>query len=166
MQFTQGFAFRLKVKNEHCKLIFISPIGKYTVETITEEEGNYFLTASADETKDWIPGRYQYQLQDDVGIYEHGDFFVLRNFALQDSTNYLSIWEKAIKQIDDILAGRASSASKTINVGDKGITYTSLDELLKLRDYFAHRLAEEEKELGEDSFDKNNQHKIMFQWRG
>lgn len=166
MQFTAGFNFRLKVKNEHCKLIFINPISKYIVDNIVEEDGSYFLTASADETKDWLAGKYQYQLQDDEGIYEHGDFHVLINFALQDPTNYLSIWQKAIKQIDDILAGRASSASKTISVGDKSLSYSSIEELLKLRDYFAHRLAEEEKELGEDSFDKNNQHKIMFQWRG
>lgn len=103
---------------------------------------------------------------DDNGIYEQGDFIVLINFALQDSASYMSKWQAAIKQIDDILAGRASSASKSISVGDKSISYSSLEELLRLRDYFTQRLAEEQEMLGETAYAKTNEHKIKFNWRG
>lgn len=124
------------------------------------------MTADKDETALWMPGKYAYQIQDENGIFEAGDFFVLRNFALQDATTYQSIWERAIKQIDDLLAGRATSASKTITVGDKTINYSSIEDLLKLRDYFSQRLAEEQaEETGVEQFSKNDQKKIIYRWR-
>ena len=98
-------------------------------------------------------------------VYEKGDLYVLVNFAISDPNAYMSRWQSAIKQIDDILQGRASSASKSISVGDKSINYSSLDELLRLRDYFAQRLAEEQEELGEESYDKTSQKKILYVWR-
>ena len=154
------------MKNATTQLVFINPLSKYVVNNIVEEDGAFYLTASAEETKEWEVGKYSYQLMDEESIYEHGDLIVLINFALQDTTTYLSKWENAIRQIDDILAGRASSASKTISVGDKSISYSSIDELLRLRDYFAQRLAEEQEELGEESYAKTNEHKIKFMWRG
>lgn len=53
MKITQGFAFRYKVKNDKSQLIFINPISKHVVTDIIEEDGQYFLFASADETKSW-----------------------------------------------------------------------------------------------------------------
>jgi hypothetical protein len=66
----------------------------------------------------------------------------MKNFALANETESVkSAAEKYLEAIEAQIAGKATSAQQSMSVGDKSISYCSIDELLKLKDYFAAKVA-------------------------
>ena len=158
-RFTRGYKFKYKVPSEFCKLVLINDFDKYVVDIY---EDGYLV---CNDTTEWKPGRYNFQLLGEEGVLEQGILIVLQNFSLADISSYKSKWQTILDAIDASLAGRATQTQKDISVGDKRIGYCDIDELLKLRDFVLGKIAEEKEEEGEDMFNKNDQHVIKFVWR-
>ena len=68
--------------------------------------------------------------------------------------------EKLLEAIEAQLAGKATSAQSSMSVGDKSISYCSIDELFRLREYFKKKVAEEKN----DPIVEGNQMKIKHVW--
>jgi len=84
----------------------------------------------------------------------------MRNFALADEEETVkSVNERYLEAIEAQIAGRATRAQASMSVGDKSISYCSLDELLKLKDYFAAKVAKEQ-----GKFQTGNSGKIKYKW--
>lgn len=161
MKQVQGFTFSYHVDSSDCVLYIIGNGTKIVVDTIEKVANLYFLKASADVTKDWPVGDYKYQLLDTNGIVEEGEFIVLRNFAFSDDeTEVKSRNELILEAIEAQLAGRATSAQSSMSVGDKSISYMSIDELLKLRSYFKEKV---DKEQGK--YSAGNAARIKYVWK-
>jgi hypothetical protein len=113
-------------------------------ETIEFGVDSYFITVSAEETKTLPVGEYKYQILNSTGIEEEGAFIVLANFALEnDDTPMKSLNEQYLDAIEAQIAGKANAAQQSMSVGDKSISYCTIDELFKLREYFANKVAKE-----------------------
>lgn len=157
---TQGYAFKMQVQRDSAKLIFIKSGLKYTIDTIILEDGKYYLTATGNETKTFEKGLYRYQLQDDENIIGEGSLNVILNFDLaDDSTEVLSENQILLNAIEAQIAGKATVAQQSMSVGDKSISYYSITDLLKLRDYFKAKVDEENGKLN-----KNDGFSIKYQW--
>ena len=166
IKITQGFIFRRLVQTVTTKLILLNDTEKHVVDNVIEEGGSLYLTATAEETATWSVGKYQYQLQDIDGIVEHGEAYVLVNFALDSAdASYKSRWQIVLEAVDATLAGKATTAQQSVTIGDKSITSMNVTELLKLRDFIKARLAEEAKEKGEEYINPNDEKRIKFLWR-
>lgn len=107
-------------------------------------------------------GKYSYQLLSDEGISEEGTIKVKANLLY--STDIDSYWRKALKAVEDRIAGKAIDPAQDISVGDKRISYLKIDELLKLRDFILGKIAEEEEEEGTEVDSPNNEKRIIFKW--
>lgn len=158
---TQGFKFKYIVKSLSTKLVIKGDNIKIVLDTIEEEAGTYSLNASAEETSSWQPGEYKYQLLNDDGIEDSGEFIVLRNYMLADENESVKThYEILLDAINAQIAGKATTAQQAMSVGDKSISYCSIDELFKLRDYFSKKVAEEKGEYNTDG----NEMKIKYKW--
>lgn len=156
---TRGFAFSLTIKNA-VKLIIVSYQGeKYT---FASTDGTFNLTA--EDTTAMQAGRYAFQAFSVTGIVKQGSLYVARNLALDDESS-LGYWRGVLEAIDAMIAGRATQEQKEISVGDKKITYYSLSELLKLRDWVLGQLAEEEaEETGEELTNSPTDEQVIKLW--
>lgn len=144
MKFTQGFVFRYHVKDDTCTLILKSSTEKYIISQIEEVAGDFYLYADAQTTKTMIAGTYKYQLQDANGILEQGYAEILKNFALMNDDEEVKTRNQIILDaIQAQIAGKATSAQSSLSVGDKSISYYSINDLLKLRDYFKQKVDEQ-----------------------
>ena len=85
------------------------------------------------------------------------------NFLI--SADPLSYWRKALKAVEDRIAGKTLDPANDVTVGDKRISYYRLDELLRLRDFILQKMAEEDSEDGEKASSKADQKKILYTWR-
>lgn len=163
----QGYEFTKIVKDATAKLVLFDGLSKYIVDTIrptsTEELELYALPET---TREWIPGRYSYQLLGIDGVIESGAFKVKANLLY--STEIDSYWQKALKAVEDRIAGKALDPANDISVGDKRISYYKFDELLRLRNFILTKISEEEEEEGDEeaASSPNDEKKILFQWRG
>ena len=161
MKHVQGFAFSHHVKSQDSVLYIIGNGEKLTVDTVEAVEDRYVLKATAEATKDWPVGEYKYQILDANGIAEEGDFTVLRNFALSSEEDEVKSRDELILEaIEAQLAGRATSAQSSMSVGDKSISYMSIDELLKLRSYFKEKV---DKEKG--TYSTGSAGRIKYVWK-
>ena len=130
----------------------------------TDTDGEFYLVASADITKEWMPTTYTYQIIDANGLIDSGRFIVTPNL-LYWGTN-LSYWQTVVNQIEQKLAGKALDAAYSVTVDGKSISYMSVDELLKLLSYAKSKLAEEQaEEEGKEPWDRANGGKIIYFWR-
>lgn len=106
-------------------------------------------------------GLYKYQIINDEGIEDSGDFEVIVNFFLADeSVQVKSVNELLLEAVEAQIAGKATSAQQSMSVGDKSISYCSIDELFNLRQYFKSKVAEEK---GENNIG-NDEGKIKYIW--
>ena len=165
LRYTQGFTLKKEVNNDSAFLVALNPVAKIEVRDILVDNGKYYLIADSSVTSGWLPTSYDYQIQDDEGIQEQGRLVILKNLALATPATSQSIWEKALSDIDAVIAGRVKNSSNQISVGDKHITYSSFEELLRLRDWILGRIAEEKAEEGEEAFNPNNGMTIKYWWR-
>lgn len=156
----QGFNLRYAVSSPESQLIIKGDGIKYVVEDIETVDGHNYIIADRDTTKEWAAGEYKYQILNAQGIQSEGDFYVMRNFALTDDEETVkSVNERYLEAIEAQIAGRATRAQQSMSVGDKSISYCSLDELLKLKDYFAAKVAKEQ-----GKFQTGNAGKIKYKW--
>lgn len=161
MKHTQGFSFKYKVTSDSAKIVIRDTGLKIIISTIEQQNNEYFLTATAEETSAWPSGNHRYQLLDDSGVLEEGDFEVTKNFLLTDEDTCIkSKNELYLEAIEATLAGRATAAQSSMSVGDKSIQYMSVDELLKLRDYFKDKVDHEQ-----NKFSANNRGRIKYVWQ-
>ena len=165
MKILQGTTFQYKVPSDECQLVATDGRNKIQVTDILhDEDGAYYLVASADITKDWQPTIYSYQILTSDGLVEDGKMRVLPNLLYWHTTD--SYWATVVKQIELKLAGKAEDIAYSVSVDGKSISYMSVDELLKLLNFAKDKLAEEEaEEAGKEPYDKNNQHTIKYIWR-
>ena len=140
-------------------MIFVNALGKYEV---AEKDGDALV---CNDTNDWIAGAYTYQLQTANGVCEQGQFIVLQNFALADSTDYLSKWRAILEAVDAVIAGRATAAQQEVRVGDKTLRYLSISELLQYREFVLGKVAEEEEAQGENTPNPSDGEIFTIRWR-
>jgi hypothetical protein len=146
-------------------MVLYDGANKITLSDVIEEGGKLYITASAEETKSWIPSRYDFQVLDADGLAEKGQLKVQANLLYSSEVD--SYWRKALKAVEDRLAGKALDPANDISVGDKRISYYHLDELLQLRDFILKKIAEEDEEEGEEDVlpNPNDQKVIQYVWR-
>lgn len=160
IKIVQGFKLRYKVLTGESQLIIKGDGIKYMVTDIETVDNTFWIIADRDMTKEWIAGDYKYQILNSEGIEEEGDFYIMRNFALTDADETVkSNNERYLEAIEAQLAGKATSAQSSMSVGDKSISYCTIAELLQLKDYYAAKVAEEQKK-----FVAGNQGKITYKW--
>ena len=160
MKIVKGFLFRWKVKTPSSKMIIKGDNLKYTCENIVSSDDGYYLTESADVTKNWSVGKFKYQILNDEGIEDENDIEILQNFSLMDEDESAkSHWETILEAIEATLAGKATNSQTNISVGDKSIGYMSVSELLELRSFAKEKIAEEK-----GKFVAGNGAKILHKW--
>ncbi len=108
----QGTPFSIKVPSVDCQLVASDGLNKLIVSEYDEETQS--LTASAEETKDWNPTRYDYQVIGLEGLVEEGVLKVKANLLYSSSTE--SYWKQVVKAIEEKLAGRASELAYHVSV--------------------------------------------------
>ena len=160
MKIVKGFLFRWKVKTPSSKMIIKGDNLKYTCENIVSSDDGYYLTESADVTKNWSVGKFKYQILNDEGIEDENDIEILQNFSLMDEDESVrSHWEVVLDAVEATLAGKATAAQASISVGDKSISYMSVSELMSLREFAKEKIAEEK-----GKFVAGNGAKILYKW--
>lgn len=162
IEITRGFEFNLEVPNQHCMLILKSDTDKLYISSVIDENGKCSLNAAANVTANFKSGIYKYQLVDNVEILAQGEAIIQQNFALVDSdVSVKSKNEITLEAIEAQIAGIATQAQASIHVGDKSISYMSLEQLLKAQEYFKAKVAEQRGE-----FAVGNSGKIKYKWSG
>ena len=66
-------------------------------------------------------GVYNYQIISDCKIYEEGKMKIKANLLY--SSDIESYWQKALRQVEERLAGKSIDPANEITVGDKKINY-------------------------------------------
>lgn len=156
MKLLQGTNFQVKVPNGSCQFVASDGTNKIIVSDIeTDTDGEYYLVASAETTREWMPTGYTYQIIDENGLIDSGKLIVMPNLLYWGTS--LSYWQTVVNQIEQKLAGKALDAAYSVTVDGKSISYMSVDELLKLLSFAKGKLAEEEaEEAGKEPWDKTN----------
>ena len=112
--------------------------GSLKTETVIED--NFFLI----DTENYEAGEYYLQYQKEKQIIREDKIQIKENLAFVDeSYDPRSEAEKTLEAIDAMLQGRATAQQQRVQIGDKSIQYSTLDELLKWRDYFAKLVRKE-----------------------
>jgi len=136
MIITQGFQLKYEVPTSDSQFIMKNDSSKVVIAA-TAEDGHFYIIVEGTITKDWVPGLYKYQIINSTGIIEDAQITVLVNFLyLEDSDSVKTHNEIILEAIEAQLEGRATSNQASMSVGDKSISYCSLNELLNLREYF------------------------------
>lgn len=160
IEITRGFDFRIQVDNEYCQLILKSDTQKINITTIKKDGQKYYLEALAPDTKKYRAGEYKYQIIDNTKIVSEGNAVIRHNFALVDQNASVKTHNEVILEaIEAQIAGVASSAQTSIHVGDKSISYMSFDQLMKAREFFKKKVAEQKK-----THVAGNQGRIVYKW--
>lgn len=159
---TRGFTFSMEVPNEFCVLVLKSDIDKITLTNIRNKDGKLYLICDSNVTATFTPGWYQYQLIDNLGIVQSGETEVIQNYLLADQGQTVKSRNQILLQaVEAQLAGVATAAQSSITVGDKSISYMSISQLMRLRQYYKNKVNEEQGKRN-----SNNQGRILYRWRG
>jgi hypothetical protein len=160
IKIVQGFNLRYAVKTAESQLVIRGDGIKYVITDIEEADGRFYLIADRDTTKEWLVGEYKYQILNAEGIEDEGEFYVMCNFALSDAEESIkSVNEKYLEAIEAQIAGKATKAQQSMSVGDKSISYCTIDELLKLKDYYTNKVKTEQ-----GKYTAGNAGKIKYKW--
>ena len=90
-------------------------------------------------------GYYMLQFMFQGEVLSQDTLQVKQNLAYATSSyDPMSPARKILEAIDAYLAGRATEQMKKVQIGDKLIEYSSYDELMKWREYFAKIVRKEE----------------------
>lgn len=160
IEITRGFEFRYEVANQYAIMILKSDTEKLNITSLQVVDGKYYLVADAEDTKKYRPNTYKYQIIDNKGILQQGTAIVKQNFALADQNQSVkSRNEIILDAIEAQLAGVATAGQQSISVGDKSISYLSFDQLLKAREFFKKKIAEQKK-----GYVSGNESRIKYRW--
>lgn len=143
IEITQGYDFSLLVPEESTLIIKGENI-KYIINSIQEED-KWNLFAPASITSGFIPGNnYTGQILGINSILSTDTVKIIQNLAFVDADSDIrSKNEMILEAIEAKLAGKATSDQNKIICGDKTIEYMSINELLRLRDYFKVKVDQE-----------------------
>ena len=122
----QGFEFSAQAPAGSAQMVISDGANRYVVGA----DGGGRITASAEETRGWAPGKYSYQILSPTGIEEEGALRVKANFLI--SADPLSYWRKALKAVEDRITGKTLDPANDVTVGDKRISYSGLTSFLGL----------------------------------
>lgn len=162
IKITQGYNFDIEVDDPNAKFVLSNGLNKYVLSDPHEVDGALYLSASAEKTAEWVPGKFSYQILNSQGIKEEGDLYVKPNLLISNDTE--SYWRKVLRQIDERIKGRAIDPADSVSVGDKNIRYLSISELFRLRDFVLGKIAEEKEEQGIEASAPNSQKRIIYTW--
>lgn len=117
--------------------------------TSTADGGSHLITADAETTAEWAPGRYWCSLRatDGTEVVElsTGDVEVLRDLAqVTGAFDGRGHVRKVLDAIEAVIEGRASLDQQSYKIGDRELVRMSVAELLKFRDRYRAELAREE----------------------
>lgn len=158
---TQGFIFKQPVKTDSSYMVIKGDETKIVLNSIEQINDKFYIVASAEETANWKPAIYKFQILNNDGIEDSGEIEIIINYALADEySNVKSKNEILLEAIEAQIAGKATTAQSSMSVGDKSIAYCSINELFMLRDYFKKKVAEEN---GIQNVD-GNEMKIKYKW--
>ena len=120
-----------------------------SIDVAADAEGAT-LTASAQLTASWSPGRYQYQLRaiepDDGAVIEleAGKVSVLADVSLlADGHDARSHAERVLDAIEATIEGRATSDQESYAIAGRSLSRTPLGELVRLRSQYRAEVARE-----------------------
>lgn len=165
LKILQGGNSYIPVKSSSATLVMFDGQNKFTSDNVVPTQDGYSIYLDADTTKDYIPGRYSYQILSNDAVESEGIIKVKANLLYSDGID--SFWKKALKAIEDRLAGKAIDPANDISVGDKRISYLHLDELLKLHKFILDKIAEEEEEEGDKAaVSKSDERRILYDLGG
>lgn len=160
IEITRGFQFKYQIPNQYTVLVFKCDTEKIVLNTVLKSEGKNYLYASAQVTKKYRPNQYKYQLIDNEKILAEGEAIIKQNFLFADQNESVKSRNEIILQaIEATLGGIATQAQSSIAVGDKNISYMSFDELLKAREFFKKKVAEQKK-----GYVAGNESRIKYRW--
>lgn len=160
IEIIRGFDFTIQVDNQFCQLILKSDTQKLNITSIRKEGQKYYLEVLASDTRKYRAGQYKYQIIDNTRIVQEGNAVVKQNFALTDQNESVKTQNEVILEaIEAQIAGVATSAQTSIHVGDKSISYMSFDQLMKAREFFKKKVAEQKK-----IHVAGNQGRIKYRW--
>lgn len=157
---TRGFIFQHEVPNAKCVLVLKSDTQKIILSDIQNKDGKIYLVADVEITKKYRPNNYKFQIIDDAGIVSEGEAIVRQNFLYADENQSVKTHNEIILQaIEAQIGGIATQAQSSISVGDKSISYMTFDELIKAREFFKKKVAEQKKK-----HIAGNEAKIKYVW--
>ena len=111
------------------------------VRVIDTVEGGDFVFS----TDEWAPGLYLFQRKTGGGVTGSGRFTLEQDLEHAPADyDPRSVAEITLEAIDAMLAGRATAQQRRVQVGDKSIEYSTIEELQKWREYFLSQLAAEQ----------------------
>lgn len=116
----QGYELKIKVSSIECKFVASDGLNKIVLDNVINDEGEFFIIADANTTKDWHSGRWAYQILGVNGIEEQDTLKILPNLEYSNDTT-TSYWRKVLNAIDEKIAGRIDDVANEITVGDKKI---------------------------------------------
>lgn len=160
--FLQGTNINIKCGSENAVLVITDGLNKFTTNQIVQAEDGNYLHFDAEETKTFIPGRYNFQIIAGDSLEEEGIIKIKPNLLYAD--NYESFWRKVLRQCEERIAGKAIDPANSVTVGDKSIAYMSLSDLFKLRDFAMQKIAEEDEEEGIETSSPNSEKRIIYKW--
>lgn len=96
------------------------------------------------DTTDFSAGFYLLQFFRGDDVIEQSTLNVKENLKYVDESYQVkSQAQIVLEAIEAYLAGRASSQQKEVSVGDKRISYSSFDQLIKWRDFYQKQVRKE-----------------------
>ena len=122
-----------------CIVLKRKEIAPVIIEEITD--GYFYIN-----TDELAVGKYRYQQQTSEGeIVSEGRLELKQNLAYADEDfDPRSNAEITLEAIEAMLENRATAQQRKVQLGDKSIEYSTLEELLKWREYFKKQLRKEQ----------------------
>lgn len=161
-KFLQGSEIKIQCKGENATLVISNGIEKYMTTAVEQIEDKYYVKFTSEETKDFAPVRYAFQIITDNTLELQGTLRIAPNLLYSNALE--SYWKTVLNAVEQRIAGKAlDGAAASVSVDGKSISYLSLSELFKLRDFCLQKIAEEEGDEAAES--PNNEKKILFVWR-
>lgn len=123
--------------------------GPSAVDLPATRDGNVFtFAAPASSTTDWKPGEYVYSIRAtngaDVAEISACRVTVLADLvAVAEGHDARSEYRKALEAIEAVLAKRATMDQERYRINNRELYRTSIGDLLKLRAFYAQKVAEE-----------------------
>ena len=126
----------IRIPTEGADTLIFKPFNGDSKEEKTVENGFFVINTDA-----WITGDYHVQYMDGTEILKTDRITIRMNLKYAPADfDPRSKAEITLDAIEAMLENRATAQQRRIQVGDKSIEYSSLDELLKWKAYFLRRV--------------------------
>lgn len=146
LKITQGETFKYSITEEVGTTYTFFASGPRTIS------GNFadgVFSVDYATTSDWEAGTYSYVVWGIKGseryLVENGTIQVLLSPENDTSIDRRTHYQKVIDSIDAVIERRATKDQMSYKINDRELQRMSVDDLLKLRDYYISRLRTETK---------------------